>query len=108
MKLWIRSQDKEILMKSPELRYNQKGNEHSLLAYDTLGVYRILGTYKSKERAIEVLDEIQNILKPKITLKYEPDDNAPIMNGEWEQSFKIKECSDIVQLDTYVYEMPKD
>ena len=67
-----------------------------------------LGKYKSFERALEVLDEIQNILKPQTLLKYEPDDNLPIMNGEWEQSFKIKECSDIVKLDTYVYEMPKD
>lgn len=63
MNLWVRSQDKELLMKSPELRYNQKGNDHSILAYDSLGVYRILGTYKTKERAIEILDEIQHLLQ---------------------------------------------
>lgn len=63
MNLWVRSQDKELLMKSPELRYNQKGNDHSILAYDSLGVYRILGTYKTKERAIEVLDEIEDLLQ---------------------------------------------
>lgn len=62
MSLWIRSQDRELLMKSPEFRYNQKNDNHSILAYDTMGVYRILGTYKTKERALEVLDEIQNIL----------------------------------------------
>ena len=63
MELWIRSQDKELLMKSPELRYNQKGNDHGILAYDTLGIYRILGVYKTKERALEVLDEIQDLLQ---------------------------------------------
>ena len=63
MNLWIRSQNKELLMKSPELRYNQKDNNHSILAYDTLGVYRISGTYKTKERAIEILDEIQDLLQ---------------------------------------------
>lgn len=63
MELWIRSQSKELLMKSPELRYNRKDNNHSILAYDTLGVYRILGTYETKERAIEVLDEIQYKIK---------------------------------------------
>lgn len=63
MNLWVRSQDKELLMKSPELRYNQKGNNHSILAYNSLGVYRILGTYKTKERAIEVLDEIKDLLQ---------------------------------------------
>ena len=66
MELWVRSQDKELLMKTPELRYKQKGNVHSLLAYDTSGGYRILGVYKSKERAIEILDEIQNIFSLKI------------------------------------------
>lgn len=63
MELWIRSQNEELLMKSPELRYNQKENDHSLLAYDTLGVYRILGIYKTKERALKVLDEIQDLLQ---------------------------------------------
>lgn len=63
MELWIRSQNKELLMKSPELRYNQKENDHSILAYDTLGVFRILGTYKTKERALEVLNEIQDLLQ---------------------------------------------
>lgn len=66
MELWVRSQDKELLMKTPELRYKQKGNVHSLLAYDTSGGYRILGVYKSKERAIEILDEIQDIFSLKI------------------------------------------
>lgn len=58
MELWIRSQNKEILMKTPELKYNQKGNDYSILGYDTLGAYRLLGIYESKERALEVLDEI--------------------------------------------------
>lgn len=66
MELWVRSQNKELLMKTPELRYKQKGNVHSLLAYDTSGGYRILGVYKSKERAIEILDEIQDIFSLKI------------------------------------------
>lgn len=63
MELWIRSQNRALLIKSPELRYNQKGDAHSILAYDTLGAYRILGTYKTRERALEILDEIQKLLK---------------------------------------------
>ena len=63
MELWIRSQDKKLLMKSTELRYNQKKEDYSILAYDTKGDYRLLGIYKSKERALEVLDEIQEILE---------------------------------------------
>ena len=63
MELWIRSQDKKLLMKSTELRYNQKKENHSILAYDTKGDYRLLGIYKSKERALEILDEIQDLLQ---------------------------------------------
>ena len=63
MELWIRSQDKKLLMKSTELRYNQKKEDYSILAYDTKGDYRLLGIYKTKERAIEVLDEIQDLLQ---------------------------------------------
>ena len=44
--------------------------------YDNL---KILGTYKTKERAIEVLDEIENIVKPRME-----------------------------QLYTFVYQMPED
>lgn len=61
MELWIRSQNKDILMEIKELRYNNKDKDHSILAYDSKGVYRILGIYKTKERALEVLDEIQRI-----------------------------------------------
>ena len=63
MNLWIRSQDKKLLMKSTELRYNQKKEDYSILAYDTKGNYRLLGIYKSKERALEVLDEVQDLLQ---------------------------------------------
>lgn len=66
MDLWIRSQDKESIVKinsSVSLKYNDK---KTIIAnyipdfsdnYD--GSYDILGTYESKERALEVLDEIQ-------------------------------------------------
>lgn len=63
MDLWIISQNKELLMKCVEIRYNQKGDDHSILSYDTRGDYRILGKYKTKERALEVLDEIRYLLQ---------------------------------------------
>lgn len=92
MELWIRSQDKNLLMKSPELRYSQKGNDHSILAYDTLGVYRILGVYNTKERALQVLDEIQNIFS--LNIKDKTYDEANLF-------LKAK------MLDS-CYEMPKE
>ena len=112
MELWIRSQDKSSSVKVDNLYvsvgnyicyYVEKGKEVSGTYYRPSGE---LGRYETKERALEVLDEIQNILKPIIKIKYEYDDSQPIMNGEWLKS--LKEESKIEELSTYVYEMPKE
>ena len=112
MELWIRSQDKSSIVKVDNLYvsvgnyicyYVEKGKEVSGTYYRPSGE---LGRYETKERALEVLDEIQNILKPIIKIKYEYDDSQPIMNGEWLKS--LKEENKIEELSTYVYEMPKE
>ena len=69
----ILSQNEDILMETSELRYNQKEEQHSVLAYDTGGVYRVLGSYDSKERALYIIREIFNKQKnePHTKLIYE-------------------------------------
>ena len=59
MDLWIRSQDKECLMKINRIDYDVAGGEHRIIVngYETL-----VGKYKTKERALEVLDEIQKYI----------------------------------------------
>ena len=64
MELWIRSQDKERLIKVSTLFVEYNGDVDP-----TISPYRIvadkcidLGIYKTKERALEVLDEIQHRL----------------------------------------------
>lgn len=60
--MWIRSQDKESLLEISHLDvYSLSENNWTI---EDCG--NDLGTYKSKERAIEVLDEIQNLLIPKV------------------------------------------
>ena len=105
MELWIRSQDKESITKVSNIQYHYHNDLHIIgTYYDNL---KILGTYKSKERALEVLDEIQNILKPKIFVKK---DETELNNLKIE--YTIREVQsleyDIEQLDTYVYQMPKE
>ena len=74
MELWIRSQDKSSIVKVDNLYvsvgnyicyYVEKDKEVPGTYYRPSGE---LGRYKTKERALEVLDEIQNILKPKYIL----------------------------------------
>lgn len=61
MNLWVRSQDRECLTNISNIQYIYKNNMHGLgTYYDNL---KILGTYKTKERAIEVLNEIQDLLQ---------------------------------------------
>lgn len=70
MELWIRSQDKEILVKANELWImdNQIWMEvpfyenHKRIGLTITGHNHKLAQYKTKERAIEVLDKIQETL----------------------------------------------
>lgn len=78
MELWIRSQNKGALIKV-EMLGNTDGTIKSYLGNNQT----VLGTYKSNERALEVLDEIQNILE-----------------HEWDYKDKFNMCR--------VYEMPKE
>ena len=74
--------------------------------YDNL---KILGTYKTKERAIEVLDEIQNILKPKYILdtsSIKPDGDFYEENEVIFQNYDAN--PEIEELSTFVYKMPAE
>lgn len=55
--MWIRSQDKKTLVKADKLIIGYDKDEK---VYEIHNVYDSLGIYKSKERALEVLDEIEN------------------------------------------------
>lgn len=62
MNLWIRSQDKKRLYSAKALFLSNDGNKYSIcgyiIPYSGSGA-SIFGYYKSKERALEVLDEIE-------------------------------------------------
>lgn len=64
--MWVRGQDKGYLVKNPIIDIDIKKNEVYILdrtyAKEPF-IGRILGVYKSKERALEVLDEIQAYLE---------------------------------------------
>ena len=91
MNLWVRSQDKEKLTKInnrlfiKEITNMGYSIENDLCCYDG---FVSLGIYKTRERAIEVLDEIQRLLEKD---KFEED----------------RYCCDKLT-KAIVYEMPKD
>ena len=72
----------------------------------------ILGKYKTKERALEVIDEIQKLLTPKIEILANK-----IINNEHNDFYNLTNCYaimdcnsniDIRELSTVVYEMPQE
>ena len=86
MELWIRSQDGERLTRCYDLRvyYAKQDGVWVIESCDDLG------SYETKERALEVLDEIQKYLKvPKATI--DKFGNVDYLNA-----------------DVKVYEMPKE
>ena len=103
----MRSQDKECLINISNIQYVYKNNMHGLgTYYDNL---KILGTYKTKERTLEVLDEIQNILKPKYIIdasSIKLDGDSLVENGIIMQKYNAN--AEIKELSTFVYQMPKD
>ena len=92
MELWIRSQDKRTLVKVLGMRIDYL-SEIILMGIIEGDVPKPLGVYETKERALEVLDEIQTHLLKMGTTEMLTNGNG-IING-------IKDYG-------IVYEMPKD
>ena len=62
MELWIRSQGRKHLTKCEAIMYEETGTGYGLRAFTKNYDFNIAG-YKTKERALEVLDEIQDLLQ---------------------------------------------
>lgn len=66
MELWIRSQDKECLMKVDRLDYDLSNSEHRIVVN---GFTTLVAKYPTKKRALEVLDEIKTKMKNQFIVK---------------------------------------
>lgn len=107
MELWIRSQDKEALMKvnNGVLYHQTEDMRDCIVINESPSYYHIIGAYKTKERALEVLDEIQNLLQPKIIYtQKEPIETFELGVYKLKQDVDIK----IQEVNRIVYEMPQD
>lgn len=117
-KLWIRSQDKHILAKYNRLAVSQTTPKTQAQVMGFVGYdfgYETLGRYKTKERALEVLDEIQNLLFNKEikieSLKVQQEKEYEkikelIKNGTYH--FIPESSVEYIEPSCIVYEMPKE
>ena len=103
MELWVRNQDKERLLKIKDIFLDYDGyhcNKFHLITYDDKKYEINLGTYKTKERALEVLDEIQNIIRGKYAISL--DMKAALSKGI------SKNDAEKMFMQMAVYQMPED
>jgi hypothetical protein len=63
MELWVRSQNKQSLLKANAIIINSFEDLIAIHGYIDSDTHLWLGTYKTKERALEVLDEIQKFIE---------------------------------------------
>lgn len=57
--MWIRSQDKKDLINSKKLGIRKRLNEHVVVSISEYGDFYPLGSYSSEEKALKVMDELQ-------------------------------------------------
>ena len=101
------------LVKVRQISVNYQDNKQIIAnympeLYENSGeYYEFLGVYKTKERALEVLDEIQDLLQLKIEYK-------PIVQEEYNPAYtykhfvKVDDNMEIKELSTFVYQMPAE
>ena len=91
MELWIRTQNKQTLLSVNNISCDESCIFTKIMPTDKHG---ILGKYKTKERALEVLDEIQDLFIKQHISESVINQDGITFNTE--------------QLNSIVYEMPKE
>lgn len=99
MNLWIRSQDKRILQKVDNIFLDANYENKRISTYDGDNIE--LGTYKTKERAIEVLDEIEERIMLINTINIAKDTDSLI-------ACKIALTEEKIKGLSYPYQMPEE
>lgn len=75
MELWIRSQNKESLAIIKSLCYANHGDKNVVMGGEETTFDIVLGKYHTKERCLEIIDEIQRKLSVSTTLEFDKGNN---------------------------------
>lgn len=109
MELWIRSQDKEALLKVNNglMYWENTDKKNCIVIKETSTNLSVLGEYKTKERCLQILDEIQNILNPMLIFK-----NCECTKDVLDSIKEVGACivhdnAKLEQINICVFEMPE-
>lgn len=116
MELLIRSQDKTDLFKINRLKIREHVFENGEKEYFILNnnsMSDVVGIYKTKERAIEILNDIQKIFSPKGIIQFNclvSQETMQHIKNQFKEDFIVgdERLKKIELADSYVYEMPKE
>lgn len=96
MELWIRSQSKEKLVKIENIYISDEIRDgRAIMGCNSAFINQDLGTYATKERALEILDEIENFK-----------DALTIINLSDKKNDLI--IATVEKLNSFTYKMPKE
>lgn len=98
MQLWIRSQDKELLTRVVDIWKDADKNE--IWSKSSFATKNCLGIYETKERTLEVLDEIEERIMLINTINIAKDTDSLIACKNVLTEEKIKRLN-------YPYQMPE-
>lgn len=101
MNLWIRTQNKIKLTKVNDIQIDKVSDGFQIINYSENNYVIILGLYKTKERALEVLDEIEERIMIINTISLVKDSVSLIAYKNALSEEKIKGIG-------YPYQMPKE
>lgn len=108
MELWIRSQDKLKLVKVNYV-YVMENKINSFSIYgETIDSGPIIGTYKTKKRALEVLDEIEKLIKPITIFQNCQVDKSTIEKIKETGYCVVNNDARVEQISQVFYQMPED
>jgi arginine decarboxylase-like protein len=109
MELWIKTQTKLGLYKVDNVYIDERNFGNDDIQYYIQTNMTVLGKYKTKEKALEILNEIQKILQPKYVLNgssIKPIGDSWVEHGIVMQQYNAS--AKIEELSTYVYSMPEE
>ena len=111
MELWIRSQDKESLIQVDCLCIEKNELDKGKYIYSSFDIVQgciTLGTYKTKERALEVLDEIEKLIKPITIFQNCQVDKSTIEKIKETGYCVVNNDARVEQFSQVFYQMPKE
>lgn len=110
MDLWIRSQNRKMMERAVAVKIAHYKEDGKMSNSIVINNDYIFGEYATEERALKVLDEITNLIKPKYLIRM--DNHGPVNdflnneNNSYVSAEGVGMVSNINQ--TLYYEMPKE